>query len=264
MSNKMVIERNLLESVLFEDDSKGKQIAEKMKKYAKGIVDKITELGNVLKKKILEKVNNLKPTDNDIKISKANARKIEKLEKEMDALRLVGKNLEDSISMVTYLNKNYRNKWGVENEGSNESLREFKEKLKIVEEKQGEVKRRIDKLNGDESKISDSDKELIVLKKSKAGSLFNNYKNLVKSEASGIIKALKEVKALASVISNLEAVKVLKGEKKRVNIDVVIVKTAAITLRSVAFSLGRIIRATGVLISIGVARLFNKNNGDEK
>lgn len=51
MSNKMVIERNLLESVLFEDDSKGKQIAEKMKKYAKGIVDKITELGNVLKKK---------------------------------------------------------------------------------------------------------------------------------------------------------------------------------------------------------------------
>ena len=103
-----------------------------------------------------------------------------------------------------------------------------------------------------------------MLKKSKAGSLFNNYKNLVKSEASGIIKALKELKALASVISNLEAVKVLKGEKKRVNIDVVIVKTAAITLRSVAFSLGRIIRATGVLISIGVARLFNKNNGDEK
>lgn len=195
----------------------------------------------------MEKVNNLKPTDNDIKISKANARKIERLEKEMDALRLVGKNLEDSISMVTYLNKNYRNKWGVENEGSNESLREFKEKL-----------------NGDEPKISDSDKELIVLKKSKAGSLFNNYKKLVKSEASGIIKALKEVKALASVISNLEAVKVLKGEKKRVNIDVVIVKTAAITLRSVAFSLGRIIRATGVLISIGVARLFNKNNGDEK
>ena len=261
-NRNLVINRNLMESVLHEDDDKSKKLSEKIKGWIEAIRKRVSELGKILKEKILSKVGSLKFIDKDVMVSKFNKRRLENLKKELDLLKRFGDGLDDAILICKARAENYEkvSRGRIENE---EGAKDYSRQLEMVKEKQKEIKRKIDLLNGDEDKISDSDKELIALKKSEAGSVFNTYKKLVKSEGRRIGKALTEISTLAAVILNTRKLKY--NSKITTQIDHNNAWNIAIgtTLGLITFSMGRIVRATGVMIKVGIVQAMNKNKGKD-
>lgn len=254
-NRNLVINRNLMESVLRENDDKSKKLSEKIKGWVEAIRKRVLELGKILKEKILSKVGSLKFIDKDVMVSKFNKRRLENLKKELDLLKRFGDGLGDAILICKASAENYEkgSRGRRENE---EGAKDYSSQLEMVKEKQKEIKRKIDLLNGDEDKISDSDKELVALKKSEAGNVFNTYKKLVKSEGHRIGKALTEISTLAAVILNTNKLK--RNSKMTTQTDHNYAWNIAIgnTLGLIAFSMGRIVRATGVLIKIGIVQGF--------
>lgn len=254
----MILTKNLMESVLHEDDDKSKKLSEKIKGWVEAIRKRVLELGKILKEKILSKVGSLKFIDKDVMVSKFNKRRLENLKKELDLLKRFGDGLGDAILICKARAENYEkgSRGRRENE---EGAKDYSRQLEMVKEKQKEIKRKIDLLNGDEDKISDSDKELVALKKSEAGNVFNTYKKLVKSEGHRIGKALTEISTLAAVILNTNKLK--RNSKMTTQTDHNYAWNIAIgnTLGLIAFSMGRIVRATGVMIKVGIVQAMNKN-----
>ena len=262
MSRNMILTKNLMESVLHEDDDKSKKLSEKIKGWIEAIRKRVLELGKILKEKILNKVGSLKFIDKDVMVSKFNKRRLENLKKELDLLKRFGDGLGDAILICKARAENYEkgSRGRRENE---EGAKDYSRQLEMVKEKQKEIKRKIDLLNGDEDKISDSDKELVALKKSEAGNVFNTYKKLVKSEGHRIGKALTEISTLAAVILNTNKLK--RNSKMTTQTDHNYAWNIAIgnTLGLIAFSMGRIVRATGVMIKVGIVQAMNKNKGKD-
>lgn len=258
----MILTKNLMESVLHEDDDKSKKLSEKIKGWIEAIRKRVLELGKILKEKILSKVGSLKFIDKDVMVSKFNKRRLENLKKELDLLKRFGDGLDDAILICKARAENYEkgSRGRRENE---EGAKGYSRQLEMVKEKQKEIKRKIDLLNGDEDKISDSDKELVALKKSEAGNVFNTYKKLVKSEGHRIGKALTEISTLAAVILNTNKLK--RNSKMTTQTDHNYAWNIAIgnTLGLIAFSMGRIVRATGVMIKVGIVQAMNKNKGKD-
>lgn len=258
----MILTKNLMESVLHEDDDKSKKLSEKIKGWVEAIRKRVLELGKILKEKILSKVGILKFIDKDVMVSKFNKRRLENLKKELDLLKRFGDGLGDAILICKARAENYEkgSRGRRENE---EGAKDYSRQLEMVKEKQKEIKRKIDLLNGDEDKISDSDKELVALKKSEAGNVFNTYKKLVKSEGHRIGKALTEISTLAAVILNTNKLK--RNSKMTTQTDHDYTWNIAIsnTLGLIAFSMGRIVRATGVMIKVGIVQAMNKNKGKD-
>ena len=258
----MILTKNLMESVLHEDDDKSKKLSEKIKGWIEAIRKRVLELGKILKEKILSKVGSLKFIDKDVMVSKFNKRRLENLKKELDLLKRFGDGLGDAILICKARAENYEkgSRGRRENE---EGVKDYSRQLEMVKEKQKEIKRKIDLLNGDEDKISDSDKELVALKKSEAGNVFNTYKKLVKSEGHRIGKALTEISTLAAVILNTNKLK--RNSKMTTQTDHDYAWNIAIgnTLGLIAFSMGRIVRATGVMIKVGIVQAMNKNKGKD-
>lgn len=258
----MILTKNLMESVLHEDDDKSKKLSEKIKGWIEAIRKRVLELGKILKEKILSKVGSLKFIDKDVMVSKFNKRRLENLKKELDLLKRFGDGLGDAILICKARAENYEkgSRGRRENE---EGAKDYSRQLEMVKEKQKEIKRKIDLLNGDEDKISDSDKELVALKKSEAGNVFNTYKKLVKSEGHRIGKALTEISTLAAVILNTNKLK--RNSKMTTQTDHNYEWNIAIgnTLGLIAFSMGRIVRATGVMIKVGIVQAMNKNKGKD-
>lgn len=258
----MILTKNLMESVLHEDDDKSKKLSEKIKGWVEAIRKRVLELGKILKEKILSKVGILKFIDKDVMVSKFNKRRLENLKKELDLLKRFGDGLGDAILICKARAENYEkgSRGRRENE---EGAKDYSRQLEMVKEKQKEIKRKIDLLNGDEDKISDSDKELVAIKKSEAGNVFNTYKKLVKSEGHRIGKALTEISTLAAVILNTNKLK--RNSKMTTQTDHNYAWNIAIgnTLGLIAFSMGRIVRATGVMIKVGIVQAMNKNKGKE-
>ena len=258
----MILTKNLMESVLHEDDDKSKKLSEKIKGWVEAIHKRVLELGKILKEKILSKVSSLKFIDKDVMVSKFNKRRLENLKKELDLLKRFGDGLGDAILICKARAENYEkgSRGRRENE---EGAKDYSRQLEMVKEKQKEIKRKIDLLNGDEDKISDSDKELVALKKSEAGNVFNIYKKLVKSEGHRIGKALTEISTLAAVILNTNKLK--RNSKMTTQTDHNYAWNIAIgnTLGLIAFSMGRIVRATGVMIKVGIVQAMNKNKGKD-
>ena len=258
----MILTKNLMESVLHEDDDKSKKLSEKIKGWVEAIRKRVLELGKILKEKILSKVGILKFIDKDVMVSKFNKRRLENLKKELDLLKRFGDGLGDAILICKARAENYEkgSRGRRENE---EGAKDYSRQLEMVKEKQKEIKRKIDLLNGDEDKISDSDKELVALKKSEAGNVFNTYKKLVKSEGHRIGKALTEISTLAAVILNTNKLK--RNSKMTTQTDHNYAWNIAIgnTLGLIAFSMERIVRATGVMIKVGIVQAMNKNKGKE-
>lgn len=258
----MILTKNLMESVLHEDDDKSKKLSEKIKGWVEAIRKRVLELGKILKEKILSKVGSLKFIDKDVMVSKFNKRRLENLKKELDLLKRFGDGLGDAILICKARAENYEkgSRGRRENE---EGAKDYSRQLEMVKEKQKEIKRKIDLLNGDEDKISDSDKELVALKKSEAGNVFNTYKKLVKSEGHRIGKALTEISTLAAVILNTNKLK--RNSKMTTQTDHNYAWNIAIgnTLGLIAFSMGRIVRATGVMIKVGIVQAMNKNKGED-
>ena len=258
----MILTKNLMESVLHEDDDKSKKLSEKIKGWVEAIRKRVLELGKILKEKILSKVGILKFIDKDVMVSKFNKRRLENLKKELDLLKRFGDGLGDAILICKARTENYEkgSRGRRENE---EGAKDYSRQLEMVKEKQKEIKRKIDLLNGDEDKISDSDKELVALKKSEAGNVFNTYKKLVKSEGHRIGKALTEISTLAEVILNTNKLK--RNSKMTTQTDHNYAWNIAIgnTLGLIAFSMGRIVRATGVMIKVGIVQAMNKNKGKD-
>lgn len=258
----MILTKNLMESVLHEDDDKSKKLSEKIKGWVEAIRKRVLELGKILKEKILSKVGILKFIDKDVMVSKSNKRRLENLKKELDLLKRFGDGLGDAILICKARTENYEkgSRGRRENE---EGAKDYSRQLEMVKEKQKEIKRKIDLLNGDEDKISDSDKELVALKKSEAGNVFNTYKKLVKSEGHRIGKALTEISTLAAVILNTNKLK--RNSKMTTQTDHNYAWNIAIgnTLGLIAFSMGRIVRATGVMIKVGIVQAMNKNKGKD-
>lgn len=251
----MILTKNLMESVLHEDDDKSKKLSEKIKGWVEAIRKRVLELGKILKEKILSKVGILKFINKDVMVSKFNKRRLENLKKELDLLKRFGDGLGDAILICKARAENYEkgSRGRRENE---EGAKDYSRQLEMVKEKQKEIKRKIDLLNGDEDKISDSDKELVALKKSEAGNVFNTYKKLVKSEGHRIGKALTEISTLAAVILNTNKLK--RNSKMTTQTDHNYAWNIAIgtTLGLIAFSMGRIVRATGVMIKVGIVQGF--------
>lgn len=247
-----------MESVLHEDDDKSKKLSEKIKGWIEAIRKRVLELGKIL----MSKVGSLKFIDKDVMVSKFNKRRLENLKKELDLLKRFGDGLGDAILICKARAENYEkgSRGRRENE---EGAKDYSRQLEMVKEKQKEIKRKIDLLNGDEDKISDSDKELVSLKKSEAGNVFNTYKKLVKSEGHRIGKALTEISTLAAVILNTNKLK--RNSKMTTQTDHNYAWNIAIgnTLGLIAFSMGRIVRATGVMIKVGIVQAMNKNKGKE-
>lgn len=258
----MILTKNLMESVLHEDDDKSKKLSEKIKGWVEAIRKRVLELGKILKEKILSKVGSLKFIDKDVMVSKFNKRRLENLKKELGLLKRFGDGLGDAILICKARAENYEkgSRGRRENE---EGAKDYSRQLEMVKEKQKEIKRKIDLLNGDEDKISDSDKELVALKKSEAGNVFNTYKKLVKSEGHRIGKALTEISTLAAVILNTNKLK--RNSKMTTQTDHNYAWNIAIgnTLGLIAFSMGRIVRATGVMIKVGIVQAMNKNKGKD-
>lgn len=258
----MILTKNLMESVLHEDDDKSKKLSEKIKGWIEAIHKRVLELGKILKEKILSKVGSLKFIDKDVMVSKFNKRRLENLKKELDLLKRFGDGLGDAILICKARAENYEkgSRGRRENE---EGAKDYSRQLEMVKEKQKEIKRKIDLLNGDEDKISDSDKELVALKKSEAGNVFNTYKKLVKSEGHRIGKALTEISTLAAEILNTNKLK--RNSKMTTQTDHKYAWNIAIgnTLGLIAFSMGRIVRATGVMIKVGIVQAMNKNKGKD-
>lgn len=258
----MILTKNLMESVLHEDDDKSKKLSEKIKGWIEAIRKRVLELGKILKEKILSKVGSLKFIDKDVMVSKFNKRRLENLKKELDLLKRFGDGLGDAILICKARAENYEkgSRGRRENE---EGAKDYSRQLEMVKEKQKEIKRKIDLLNGDEDKISDSDKELVALKKSEAGNVFNTYKKLVKSEGHRIGKALTEISTLAAVILNTNKLK--RNSKMTTQTDHNYAWNIVIgnTLGLIAFSMGRIVRATGVMIKVGIVQAMNKNKGKD-
>ena len=251
----MTLTKNLMESVLREDDDKSKKFSEKIKGWVEAIRKRVLELGKILKEKILNKVNSLKFVDKDIMVSKINKIRLERLKKELDLMKRLGDGLDDAILTCKASAEIYEK--GSRGRRYNEDgVKAYSRQLEMVKEKQKEVKRKIDLLNGDEDKISDSDKELVALKKSEAGNVFKAYKKLVKSEGHRIAKALKEISTLAAVILNANKLKY--NSKITTQTDHTYAWNIAIgtTLGIIAFSMGRIVRATGVMIKVGIVQGF--------
>lgn len=254
---------HLSESYILEDDNNSnKKFTEKIKGWVEAIRKRVLELGKILKEKILSKVGSLKFIDKDVMVSKFNKRRLENLKKELDLLKRFGDGLGDAILICKARAENYEkgSRGRRENE---EGAKDYSRQLEMVKEKQKEIKRKIDLLNGDEDKISDSDKELVALKKSEAGNVFNTYKKLVKSEGHRIGKALTEISTLAAVILNTNKLK--RNSKMTTQTDHNYAWNIAIgnTLGLIAFSMGRIVRATGVMIKVGIVQAMNKNKGKD-
>lgn len=254
---------HLSESYILEDDNNSnKKFTEKIKGWIEAIRKRVLELGKILKEKILSKVGSLKFIDKDVMVSKFNKRRLENLKKELDLLKRFGDGLGDAILICKARAENYEkgSRGRRENE---EGAKDYSRQLEMVKEKQKEIKRKIDLLNGDEDKISDSDKELVALKKSEAGNVFNTYKKLVKSEGHRIGKALTEISTLAAVILNTNKLK--RNSKMTTQTDHNYAWNIAIgnTLGLIAFSMGRIVRATGVMIKVGIVQAMNKNKGKD-
>lgn len=258
----MILTKNLMESVLHEDDDKSKKLSEKIKGWVEAIRKRVLELGKILKEKILSKVGILKFIDKDVMVSKFNKRRLENLKKELDLLKRFGDGLGDAILICKARAENYE-KGSLGRRENEEGAKDYIRQLEMVKEKQKEIKRKIDLLNGDEDKISDSDKELVALKKSEAGNVFNTYKKLVKSEGHRIGKALTEIYTLAAVILNTNKLK--RNSKMTTQTDHNYAWNIAIgtTLGLIAFSMGRIVRATGVMIKVGIVQAMNKNKGKD-
>lgn len=258
----MILTKNLMESVLHEDDDKSKKLSEKIKGWVEAIRKRVLELGKILKEKILSKVGILKFIDKDVMVSKFNKRRLENLKKELDLLKRFGDGLGDAILICKARAENYE-KGSHGRRENEEGAKDYSRQLEMVKEKQKEIKRKIDLLNGDEDKISDSDKELVALKKSEAGNVFNTYKKPVKSEGHRIGKALTEISTLAAVILNTNKFK--RNSKMTTQTDHNYAWNIAIgnTLGLIAFSMGRIVRATGVMIKVGIVQAMNKNKGKD-
>lgn len=258
----MTLTKNLMESVLHEDDDKSKKLSEKIKGWVEAIRKRVSELGKILKEKILNKVSSLKFVDKDVMVSKFNKRRLEKLKKELDLMKRFGDGLDDAIltckAQAEMFEKGSRGRR--ENE---QGAKDYSRQLEMVKEKQKEIKRKIDLLNGDEDKISDSDKELIALKKSEAGNVFNTYKKLVKSEGHRMAKALKEISTLAAVILNTRKLRYNDKVTTQTDHNNAWNTAIATTLGLIAFSMGRIVRATGVMIKVGIVHSMNKNKGKD-
>lgn len=257
-----ILINHLSESYILEDDDKSKKLSEKIKGWIEAIRKRVLELGKILKEKILSKVGSLKFIDKDVMVSKFNKRRLENLKKELDLLKRFGDGLGDAILICKAGAENYEkgSRGRRENE---EGVKDYSRQLEMVKEKQKEIKRKIDLLNGDEDKISDSDKELVALKKSEAGNVFNTYKKLVKSEGHRIRKALTEISTLAAVILNTNKLK--RNSKMTTQTDHDYAWNIAIgnTLGLITFSMGRIVRATGVMIKVGIVHAMNKNKGKD-
>ena len=258
----MSLTKNLMESVLHEDDDKSKKLSEKIKGWVEAIRKRISELGKILKEKILNKVNSFKFVDKDVMVSKFNKRRLERLKKELDLLKRFGDGLDDAILVCKARAEMYE-KGSRGRRHNEEGVRDYNEQLEMVKEKQKEIKRKIDLLNGDEDKISDSDKELIALKKSEAGNVFNTYKKLVKSEGHRIAKALKDISTLAAVILNTNKLKTNSKITTQTDHNYAWNIAIGTTLGLIAFSMGRIVRATGVMIKVGIVHAMNKNKGKD-
>ena len=73
----MILTKNLMESVLRENDDKSKKLSEKIKGWVEAIRKRVLELGKILKEKILSKVGILKFIDKDVMVAKFNKRRLE-------------------------------------------------------------------------------------------------------------------------------------------------------------------------------------------
>lgn len=133
-NRNLVINRNLMESVLRENDDKSKKLSEKIKGWVEAIRKRVLELGKILKEKILNKVNSLKFVDKDVMVTKFNKIRLERLKKELDLMKRFGDGLDDAILICKARAENYEkgSRGRIENE---EGAKDYSRQLEMVKEK---------------------------------------------------------------------------------------------------------------------------------
>ena len=261
----MSLINHLSESYILEgDNDNGKKFTERVKHWYRTILSKIAELSKTVKEKLLDKLNNIRPFDGDKQISRYNAEKIKNIEKEIKELnRVYDYTLAGFSSLSKYVKD--MEAVGIDAEDAEESKKYMRDRVMEIDKQINELKEKIARIEREEEEKSKEkskrEEELVTLRKSEIGRLYNNYKKLVVSESKRITKALKEIKQTASACIDM----VSKSSDKVTFKDKMsgVFKAVGVTLKVIVFGISRIIRATGVLVKAGIMNFKNRSKKEE-
>lgn len=248
----------LLESLLSEEDAdKKEKFMGSVKEWAKTIQEKIIGLIATLKNKILDKLSKIKPISEDKQVSKNDKERLRILEGELESLidgnarvaRIMKRTSESIDKMLAY---------GASEEileVNRKSLEAWSKVHKQGLDKQRDLELQIEEINSKSKKEipNDKDEKLVALKKSNIENIVRNFLKAVKSGGQLMLKAIKNAFSYTAEIHNI---KVNNNDNIFVKKIKLLVKNVSLIVKYVSFYIGRVIRAAGVLIKIGIVQGF--------
>lgn len=236
---------------------KKEKFMDSVKEWAKTIQEKIIGLIATLKNKILGKLSKIKPISEDKQVSKNDKERIRVLERELESLidgnarvaRIMKYTSENIDKMLEY--------------GASEDILEVNRKLleawskvhKQGLDKQRELELQIEEINSESKKEipNDKDEKLVALKKSNIENIVRNFLKAVKSGGQLMLKTIKNAFSYTVKINNI---KVNNNDNIFVKKIKLLVKNVSLIVKQVSFYIGRVIRAAGILIKIGIVQGF--------
>lgn len=248
----------LLESLLSEEDAdKKEKFMGSVKEWAKTIQEKIIGLIATLKNKILDKLSKIKPISEDKQVSKNDKERLRILEGYLESLidgnarvaRIMKRTSESIDKMLAY---------GASEEileANRKSLEAWSKVHKQGLDKQRDLELQIEEINSKSKKEipNDKDEKLVALKKSNIENIVRNFLKAVKSGGQLMLKAIKNAFSYTAEIHNI---KVNNNDNIFVKKIKLLVKNVSLIVKQVSFYIGRVIRAAGVLIKIGIVQGF--------
>ena len=122
-------------------------------------------------------------------------------------------------------------------------------------DKQRDLELQIEEINSKSKKEipNDKDEKLVALKKSNIENIVRNFLKAVKSGGQLMLKAIKNAFSYTAEIHNI---KVSNNDNIFVKKIKLLVKNVSLIVKQVSFYIGRVIRAAGVLIKIGIVQGF--------
>lgn len=259
INENLRLRKYLLESVLLENSfhEKEKRFIEGIKEWAKSIQKKIIGLIGTLKNKILDKLSKIKPISEDKQVSKNDKERLRVLEGELESLidgnarvaRIIKYTSESIDKMLAY---------GASEEileVNRKSLEAWSKVHKQGLDKQRDLELQIEEINSKSKKEipNDKDEKLVALKKSNIENIVRNFIKAVKSGGQLMLKAIKNAFSYTAKIHNI---KVNNNDNIFVKKIKLLVKNVSLIVKQVSFYIGRVIRAAGVLIKIGIVQGF--------
>ena len=259
MNENLKLRNCLLESLLYEEDAdkKKEKFMGSVKEWAKTIQEKIIGLIATLKNKILDKLSKIKPISEDKQVSKNDKERLRILEGELESLidgnarvaRIMKRTSESIDKMLAY---------GASEEileVNRKSLEAWSKVHKQGIDKQRDLELQIEEINSKSKKEipNDKDEKLVALKKSNIENIVRNFLKAVKSGGQLMLKAIKNAFSYTAEIHNI---KVSNNDNIFVKKIKLLVKNVSLIVKQVSFYIGRVIRAAGVLIKIGIVQGF--------